>query len=170
VSSSRQRRPRLEADVWFEHEQGNAEAACTAHQQALDGGHDDVAPQAAVTLGVLEQQGDPVAASTAYRQAIATGHPEEAARASAALGPPVRGKDQDHGGIGRDLGARSPHGLDDHIVGADRSRLRAARNHDTGAAEAVPALLVDVPDHSVAVHPARQLRAAGVRARSRTRV
>ena len=57
--------------------------AKAAYQQAIDSGHADVAPEAAVGLGVLlARQGDVAGAKAAYQQAIDSGHTDEAPTAA----------------------------------------------------------------------------------------
>ena len=61
--------------------------ARAAYQQAIDSGHADRAPQAAVNLGVLlEEQGDVAGARAAYQQAIDSGHADVAPMAAVGLG------------------------------------------------------------------------------------
>ena len=51
--------------------------ARSAFQQAMDSGHPDVAPMAAVNLGLLlAGQGDVAGARSAYQRAIDSGHPD----------------------------------------------------------------------------------------------
>jgi hypothetical protein len=58
-----------------------------AFQVAIDSGHDDRAPMAAVGLGLLrEEQGDMVAAAEALRVAIDSGHADVAPMAAVKLG------------------------------------------------------------------------------------
>ena len=68
-------------------EQGDADGAKAAYQQAIDSGHADQAPKAAVNLGVLlKEQGDADGAKAAYQQAIDSGHPDQAPMAAFNLG------------------------------------------------------------------------------------
>ena len=53
--------------------------AKAAYQQAIDSGHADAAPEAAVSLGaLLAEQGDVAGAEAAYQQAIDYGRIETA--------------------------------------------------------------------------------------------
>ncbi len=68
-------------------EQGDADGARKAFQQAIDSGHREVAPMAAGNLGVLlTEQGDADGARRAYQQAIDSGHHDEAPKAAVGLG------------------------------------------------------------------------------------
>ena len=54
---------------------GCGRARKAAYQQAIDSGHADAAPRAAVNLGLLlQEQGDVDGAKAAYQQAIDSGH------------------------------------------------------------------------------------------------
>ena len=58
-----------------------------AYQQAIDSGHADAAPTAAIDLGdLLAEQGDVAGAKDAYQLAIDSGHADEAPRAAVGLG------------------------------------------------------------------------------------
>jgi TolA-binding protein len=60
--------------------QGDPARAAAAFQLAIDSGHADWAPTAALSLGVLrERQGDPAGAAAAYQLAIDSGHADAAA-------------------------------------------------------------------------------------------
>ena len=62
-------------------EQGDVQGAKAAYQQAIDSGHADEAPTAAVNLGVLlQEQGEWRGAKAAYQQAIDSGHADVGAR------------------------------------------------------------------------------------------
>jgi tetratricopeptide (TPR) repeat protein len=66
---------------------GKLDTAETAWRQAIDSGHAEAAPRAAVYLGLLlAEQGDIVGAKAAYQQAIDSGHAEAAPAAAANLG------------------------------------------------------------------------------------
>jgi tetratricopeptide (TPR) repeat protein len=68
-------------------EQGDVAGARAAYQRAIDSGHADEAPRAAVNLGVLlKQQKDVAGAQAAYQRAIDSGHADYAPRAEANLG------------------------------------------------------------------------------------
>jgi predicted negative regulator of RcsB-dependent stress response len=68
-------------------EQNDRAGARSAYQQAIDSGHADAAPKAAVYLGVLlAEQGDPAGARPAYQQAIDSGHADAAPLAAVNLG------------------------------------------------------------------------------------
>ena len=61
--------------------------AKAAYQIAIDSGHAEYAPRAAVNLGVLRgEQGDVPGAKAAYQAAIDSGHAEHAPRAALGLG------------------------------------------------------------------------------------
>jgi tetratricopeptide (TPR) repeat protein len=69
------------------HEQGDALGAQQAWQEAIDSGHPDAAPIAAVSLGLLlHDQGDAPGARQAYQQAINSGHTDWAPMAAVSLG------------------------------------------------------------------------------------
>jgi len=82
VSSSGQDKPaRIAALVLglLLQEQGDADGARAAYQQAIDSGHADYVPRAAFGLGVLlQEQGDAAGARAAYQQAIGSGHSDVA--------------------------------------------------------------------------------------------
>jgi DnaJ-domain-containing protein 1 len=68
------------------YEQGEVDAAKDAYQQAIDSHHPDVAPKAALYLGlILQEQGEVDAAKDAYRQAIDSHDPEASAAATVRL-------------------------------------------------------------------------------------
>jgi Tfp pilus assembly protein PilF len=61
--------------------------AGAAYQPAIDFGHADPAPKAAVNLGVLRAgQGDAAGAGAAYQPAIDSGHVDQAPKAAVNLG------------------------------------------------------------------------------------
>ena len=63
------------------------DGARAAYQQAIDSGHADAAPMAAVNLGeLLAEQGDADGAKAAYQQAIDSGHADAAPTAAVNLG------------------------------------------------------------------------------------
>jgi tetratricopeptide (TPR) repeat protein len=63
-----------------------SDGARAAYQFAIDSGHADEAPKAALGLGILlKEQGDSDGARAAYQHAIDSGHPEAKPLASAAL-------------------------------------------------------------------------------------
>ncbi len=65
----------------------NSATAVTAWRQAADKGDSEVAPRAAVNLGVLlEEQGDVEGARAAFQRAIDSGHADVAPRAAVNLG------------------------------------------------------------------------------------
>jgi tetratricopeptide (TPR) repeat protein len=58
------------------HRAGDAVGAKAAYRQAIDSGHSDEAPKAAVNLGaLLHDEGNAEGAKAAYRQVIHSGHP-----------------------------------------------------------------------------------------------
>jgi predicted negative regulator of RcsB-dependent stress response len=66
--------------------EGDVEGARAAYQQAIDSGHPDEAPRAAVGLGnLLGDQGDVAGARAAYQRAIDSGHPESSDMAMSLL-------------------------------------------------------------------------------------
>lgn len=72
-------------NAWFNlgalHQQsGDYGAAVAAFRQALDSGHAEFAPKAAVNLGfvLFNHVGDVAGAEQAFRAAVASGHPEQA--------------------------------------------------------------------------------------------
>lgn len=67
-------------------EQGDVRGARAAYQSAIDSGHPDEAPAAAVNLGVLlKEQGDVQGARAAWQLAIDSGHEQAATRAQTYL-------------------------------------------------------------------------------------
>ena len=74
-------------------DQGNATEAEQIYQSAIDSGHADAAPMAAVGLGtLLEGQGDVGGAKAAYQLAIDSGHADAAPTAAVGLGTLLRGQ------------------------------------------------------------------------------
>ena len=70
-----------------QHERGDVEGATAAYRRAIDSGHADAAPLAALALGnLLKEQGDVEGAKAAYQRAIDSGHAEAAPRAAVSLG------------------------------------------------------------------------------------
>ena len=70
---------------------GGCEGAKAAYRQAIDSGHADAAPLAAVGLGdLLREQGDAEGAKAAYQQAIDSGHADAALLAADSLGDLLR--------------------------------------------------------------------------------
>jgi tetratricopeptide (TPR) repeat protein len=68
------------------HESGELDAAAPLYEEVLAGADPDLAPEAAVGLGLLRQDQDrPEAARDAFRFAIDSGHPVQAKRARHAL-------------------------------------------------------------------------------------
>ncbi len=68
-------------------EQGDVPRAKAAFQQAMDSGHPDVSPMAAVNLGLLlAGQGDVAGERAAYQRAIDSGHPDAGPVAGRNLG------------------------------------------------------------------------------------
>ena len=69
------------------HEQGDAEGARAAYQQAIDSDHPRLASKAARNLGLmLVELGDTQGARAAFQRAVELGHPEVAAKAARSLG------------------------------------------------------------------------------------
>jgi tetratricopeptide (TPR) repeat protein len=67
-------------------DQGEVEGARAAYQQAIDSGHHERAPIAALELGdLLKKQGEVEGARAAYQQAIDSGHHERAPMAAVGL-------------------------------------------------------------------------------------
>jgi predicted negative regulator of RcsB-dependent stress response len=67
-------------------EQGDVTGAQVAYRQAIDSGHPDQAPRAAINLGnLLAEQGDVAGARAAFQQAIDSGHSDQASAALRAL-------------------------------------------------------------------------------------
>ena len=100
---TRRRRPRPPGSTWAScsREQGDVAGARAAYQQAIDSGHADVAPAAAVGPGdLLREQGDVAGARAAYQQAIDSGHAD--------LAPRPRSPGRSARGAGRRGRARGP--------------------------------------------------------------
>jgi TPR repeat protein len=89
--------------------QGNVVGARAAYQVAIDSGHAEAAPMAAVNLGVLlAGQGDVVGARAAYQVAIDSSHAKWAPWADLLLGeletdPQVRGRHREQAAVSGDV-------------------------------------------------------------------
>jgi tetratricopeptide (TPR) repeat protein len=69
------------------HHSADEQQARLAYQQAIDSGHADAAPMAAVGLGtLLEEKGDSAAAKATFQRAIDSGHADAAPQAALDLG------------------------------------------------------------------------------------
>jgi WD40 repeat protein len=80
--SEEARRKPLRTGYFLLLKQGDAARARAAYQKAIDSGHPEHAPAAALSLGIiLEEVGLEVSARAAYQKAIDSGHPEHAASA-----------------------------------------------------------------------------------------